>query len=304
MTKLSIVVPVYNEESVLHEFMTRILKVMESLKNDYEFELIFSLDPSSDQTEAVLQGFCQADPRIKYLKFSRRVGQPLATVAGIEHAEGEACIIIDVDLQDPPELIPSMIEKWEAGYDVVLPQRRSRKGETWVKIFVSFLGYSLMNKITSIRIPREIGDFRLISRRVMEELKKIKEHHGFLRGMVADIGFKQITLPYDREYRLKGRSKYNPFVGSLRIGLNSLVCYSTFLLSLSYLAGFGMIVASLLSLIAGLMGKHDLFFIVSLVLFVCGLQSVLMGILGEYVGRIYEEVRERPRYLIDKKVNF
>ena len=312
MSKISIVVPIFNEEGVLDEFATRVVNLMDSLKERYQCELIFALDPSTDGTEEKLERYAGNDPRIKYLKFSRRVGQPMATVAGIDHAEGDACIVIDVDLQDPPELIPELLHKWEEGYDVVLPQRRSRKGETFIKMAVSSVGYYLMNKITSVRIPREIGDFRLMSRRVVEELKRFRTSHGFLRGMVSYVGFKQITLPYDREIRKKGQSKYNPFLGSLKIGLNSLVCFSTFLLTLGYTAGFAMILVSFLTISYGLLNQwvlageppRNTLLILSAVFFVGGVQLILMGVLGEYVGRTYEEVQDRPRYIVDKKVNF
>lgn len=312
MFKVSVVVPVFNEEGVMDEFLARILKVADSLKDHYQFEWIFALDPSTDRTEEILARYAEKDTRIKYLKFSRRIGQPLATLAGIHHVTGDACVIIDADLQDPPELIPQLLEKWRTGYDVVLPQRRTRKGETFVKVAISSIGYSLINKITSVKIPKEIGDFRLIGRRVVEEINKLREHHGLLRGMVAFVGFKQTTVLYDREMRRGGRSKYNPFVGSLRIGINSLVCFSTFLLSLSFLAGFTLMALSFLPLLYGLarqMITHQdvrwgMISIVSSIFFVGGVQLLFAGILGEYIGRIYDEVQGRPRYIVDQKVNF
>src|SRR3954470_14978657 len=233
---LSLVVPVYKEEKNIPEFLRRIRPILAGITEDYE--IIFSLDPSPDRTEDAILEHRAADNRIKLLKFSRRFGQPMATLAGLEYYSGEAVVVMDVDLQDPPELLNDMVAKWREGFDVVLPQRRARTGEPWIKKVVAATGYKVINKIADVKIPPNTGDFRLMSRRVVQEVVRLKESHGFLRGMVAVVGFKQALIPFDRPARFTGRTNYNRFFGSLRIGFNGIFCFSTYALTLSTLAGF------------------------------------------------------------------
>ena len=218
---------------------------------------------------------------------------------------------MDVDLQDPPELVGTMVAKWREGYDVVLPQRRQRTGEPWVKKLVSAVGYKVINKIADVQIPSNTGDFRLMSRRVVDELVKLKESHGFLRGMVAVVGFKQIIIPFDRPARFAGETNYNRFFGSLRIGFNGIFCFSTYALQLSTLMGF--VIAGFSFLLMGvylfykLMGWTILWgnpTLVILVSFLGGIQLISVGILGEYIGRIYEEVRARPKFIVERSAGF
>ncbi len=307
--KISVVVPVYKEERNVVEFTRQITPLLESISND--FEVIFALDPSPDNTEHVILGLRSADPRIKLLKFSRRFGQPAATIAGLNYSKGDAVIVMDVDLQDPPELIKTMIQKWQEGYDVVYAQRLSRKGETLIKRVVSYVGYKLINRIAEVDIPANTGDFRLMSRRVVNHLVELKESHGFLRGMVALVGFKQIAVPFERPARFSGAGNYNRFLGSLRIGFNGIICFSNNLLTLS--TSFGFLCATLAFLLGGIyffmkvaghpfpMGNPT---IVILVLFLGGVQLISVGILGEYIGRIYEEVKGRPRFIVDQAHGF
>ncbi|HEX2852178.1 MAG TPA: glycosyltransferase family 2 protein, partial [Opitutaceae bacterium] len=220
--QLSLVVPVYREEGNIPEFLRRIRGVIGPITEDYE--IIFSMDPSPDRTEDVILEARSADARIKLLKFSRRIGQPMATLAGMEYSRGDAVVVMDVDMQDPPELIHEMVAKWREGFDVVLPQRRQRTGEPWIKKVVSETGYKVINKIADVKIPPNTGDFRLMSRRVVEEVVKLKESHGFLRGMVAVVGFRQVIIPFDRPPRFTGATNYNRFLGSLRIGFNGIFC--------------------------------------------------------------------------------
>src|SRR5215217_2066197 len=189
---ISLVVPVYKEEKNIPEFLRRLRPILSGITEDYE--IIFSLDPSPDRTEDVILEHRAQDGRIKLLKFSRRFGQPMATLAGLEYSNGEAVVVMDVDLQDPPELLQEMVAKWREGYDVVLPQRRQRTGEPMIKKLVAETGYKVINKIADVRIPPNTGDFRLMSRRVVTEIVKLKESHGFLRGMVAVVGFKQTLI--------------------------------------------------------------------------------------------------------------
>jgi glycosyltransferase involved in cell wall biosynthesis len=306
---LSLVIPVYREEKNVPEFLARIQPILAPITEDYE--IIFSLDPSPDRTEDVILEHRGTDPRIKLLKFSRRFGQPMATLAGLQYSSGSAVIVMDVDLQDPPELVAEMVAKWREGYDVVLPQRRTRDGEPWMKKFISKTGYEIINKIASVNIPPNTGDFRLMTRRVVNEIVRLKECHGFLRGMVAVVGFKQALIPFDRPPRFAGETNYNRFLGSLRIGFNGIFCFSTYALTLSTQLGFLLASGAIsIALIYFIMKVCGFPFpvgnptVVILVLLMGGIQLISIGILGEYIGRIYEEVRDRPRFIIDSEIGF
>jgi glycosyltransferase involved in cell wall biosynthesis len=302
---LSIIVPVYKEEGNVPEFLDRISGILDSITSEYE--IVFCLDPSPDRTEELILQARRQDPRLKLIKFSRRFGQPMATLAGLQYSSGDAVIVMDVDLQDPPELIHEMVQKWQEGFEVVYAQRRTRDGETWIKKVVSVAGYKLINQIAEVEIPPNTGDFRLLSRRVVDEINRLKECHGFLRGMVALVGFRQTSVLFDRPPRFSGKGNYNRFLGSLRIGFNGLFCFSNRSLGLSTQIGF-IVAASafLVGLIYALLKLFGYPFplgnptIVILVLFLGGIQLVSVGILGEYIGRIYEEVRERPRFIVDE----
>ncbi|MFZ5494455.1 MAG: glycosyltransferase family 2 protein [Verrucomicrobiota bacterium] len=306
---LSLVVPVYKEEKNIPEFLRRLRPILAGITEDYE--IIFSLDPSPDRTEDVILEHRAQDARIKLLKFSRRFGQPMATLAGLQYSRGDAVIVMDVDLQDPPELVQTLVAKWREGYDVVLPQRRERTGEPWLKKLVATTGYRIINKIADVRIPPNTGDFRLMSRRVVEEVVRLKESHGFLRGMVAVVGFRQCLIPFDRPARFAGETNYNRFLGSLRIGFNGIFCFSTYALTLSTMAGFAIAGVSFLIALAYLGMKLAGFpfpignpTVVILILFLGGIQLISVGILGEYIGRIYEEVRSRPKFIVDRAEGF
>ena len=306
---LSVVVPVYKEEKNIPEFLRRIRPILSGVTEDYE--IIFSLDPSPDRTEDVILAARATDARIKLLRFSRRFGQPMATLAGLEYSSGDAVIAMDVDLQDPPELIHEMVAKWREGFDVVLPQRRARTGEPWIKKLVAATGYKVINKIADVKIPPNTGDFRLMARRVVREVVKLKESHGFLRGMVAVVGFKQSIIPFDRPARFAGETNYNRFFGSLRIGFNGIFCFSTYALTLSTMFGFIIAGCSFLLmaiyLFYKLMGWEIVWgnpTLVILISFLGGIQLISVGILGEYIGRIYEEVRARPKFIVDRAEGF
>lgn len=307
--RLSVVVPVYKEEGNIPVFLERVRPILLQVADEHE--VVFALDPSPDRSEAIIDAARAADPRVKLLTFSRRVGQPMATLAGLKYSTGDAVVVMDVDLQDPPELIRDMVAKHLEGWDVVAAQRRNRAGETLVKRLVSWLGYKVINKIASVEIPPNTGDFRLLSRRVVDVLNDLKESHGFLRGLVALVGFGQTTILFDRPARHAGFGNYNRFLGSLRIGMNGLVCFSNYLLTLSTLMGF--LVAGGAFLFAVLyallwcfgfpfpMGNPT---IVILILFMGGIQLISVGILGEYIGRIYEEVKDRPKFIVARAEGF
>lgn len=303
--KLSVVVPVYKEERNIPEFLRRVLPILQGLAPDYE--VIFSMDPSPDRTEEVILDGARSDPRVKLLKFSRRFGQPVATLAGMAHASGDAVVVMDVDLQDPPELIRDLVARFQEGFDVVYAQRRNRRGETLIKRAVSWVGYRVINRIAEVNIPPNTGDFRLMSRRVVDEVVKLRESHGFLRGMVALVGFKQTSVLFDRPERFAGQGNYNRFLGSLRIGMNGVVCFSHALLSLSTVFGFLVAGLSFLGAVAYLAGAPfpgSSPGVMLLVMFMGGVQLIGIGILGEYVGRIYDEVKQRPRYILDRAYGF
>ncbi len=307
--EISIVVPVFKEEKNIPVFIERTQKILTGYNDNYE--IIFSLDPSPDLSRDVIAQYHLKDPRIKLLTFSRRVGQPMATIAGLQFSKGKAVVVMDVDLQDPPELILEMIAKWKEGFDVVYAQRKSRKGETLIKRVVSYWGYRLINKIADVNIPPNTGDFRLMSRRMVNELLRLKESHGFLRGMVALVGFKQCSVLFDRPARYSGTGNYNRFLGSLRIGVNGIVCFSNYLLGLSSLMGFtaagGSMFFAMVYLLLKLLGFPFPMgnpTIVILVLFLGGVQLISVGILGEYIGRIYDEVKQRPKFIVDESIGF
>jgi len=309
MTEISIVVPTYNEEENIKPFLQRTEKVLDKLGKSYE--IIFALDPSSDNTEKIILDEIKRNKNIKLLIFSRQFGQPAATMAGISSCKGSYCVIIDVDLQDPPEIIENLYNKIISGYEVVYAKRKSRKGETFFKKMISSVAYYLISKFSDIHIPRDTGDYRIFSRRVINHLVKLKESHGFLRGLVAFVGFNQSFVMYDREERFAGKSKYNKFFGSLKIGFNGLIGFSSKPLFLMSVSGF------LIAMLGFLLGIWYIFqkitdinltpgltTTVILISFFAGVQLLGLGLLGEYVGRIYDEVKQRPKYILDKKINF
>ena len=307
--EVSLIVPVYKEEVNIRPFLARAEAVFANMGKTYE--IIFALDPSPDRTEEVILEEINRNQNIKLMVFSRRFGQPAATMAGILCCKGETCVVIDVDLQDQPELIEQMYAKLHEGYEVVYAKRRSRKGETLVKRVISHVGYTLINHLSDVKIPRNTGDFRIMTRRVIEELRQLNESHGFLRGLVAFVGFKQAFIEYDRDERFSGPGNYNRLTGSLTIGLNGLISFSSrplFLMSIggSVLAGFSFMLGGwyVLQKLIGIDLTPGLSTTILVVSFFAGLNLLGLGLIGEYVGRIYDEVKRRPMYIVDKKTNF
>jgi polyisoprenyl-phosphate glycosyltransferase len=303
---LSVVIPVYNEEANVERIYERLTSVLDGL--GMSWEIIFSVDPCTDRTEELILGLCAEDRRVKALRFSRRFGQPMATLAGLEASSGDAVVVIDCDLQDPPELIPDLVARWREGYEVVYAQRRTRAGETLPKRVVSAVGYRLIARIGEVDIPPNTGDFRLLSRRVVENVVALEEHHGFLRGLVALVGFRQTSVLYDRDSRAAGSSKYNRLLGSLVIGLNGVVGFSRYPLQMISLMGIGL--SGLAFLIAVVYLTLKLLgtgfpvgnpTIVVVVAFFSGIQMLSLGVIGEYVGRIYDESRNRPKYIVESR---
>jgi polyisoprenyl-phosphate glycosyltransferase len=306
---LSVVIPAYSEEANIDRVYERLRGVLDGL--GLEWELIFSVDPCPDRTEELILGLRERDPRVKMLRFSRRFGQPMATLAGLEAASGDATVVIDCDLQDPPELIAELVARWREGFDVVYAQRRSRAGETLPKRIVSWAGYKVINRIAEVEIPPNTGDFRLMSRRVVDNVVALKEGHGFLRGLVGLVGFRQTSVLYDRDPRAAGTSKYNRLLGSLAIGLNGVVGFSRYPLQLISLVGLAFSVLAFLVAVVYLALKlGGVAFpignptIVVVVTFFSGIQLLSLGVIGEYVGRIYDETRQRPKFIIESRYGF
>lgn len=303
---ISVIVPAYNEEDNVRRVYERLRSVLDGL--DTGWELIYSVDPSTDRTEEFILALREEDRRVKMLRFSRRFGQPMATLAGLDAASGDAVVVIDCDLQDPPELIPELVARWREGYEVVYAQRRTRAGETIPKRIISNLGYRLIARVAEVDIPPNTGDFRLLSRRVVDNVVALRESHGFLRGLVALVGFRSVNVLYDRDPRAAGQSKYNRFWGSLVIGLNGLIGFSRYPLHLISLGGIALsALAFVLGIAYGTVQVIGQSFpvgnptIVIVVCFFSGLQLLSLGVMGEYIGRIYDESRQRPKYIIESR---
>jgi dolichol-phosphate mannosyltransferase len=309
MLELSIVVPVYKEEDSIRPFLTRMENVLHSKQVSYE--IIFCLDPSPDRTEEVIMEEINNNSNIRLIVFSRRFGQPTATMAGMLTCTGKNIVVIDVDLQDPPELIANMYDKLKEGYEVVYAKRRIRKGETLLKRCISVVGYYLINLLSDLNIPRNTGDFRIMSRRVVEEIRRLNECHGFLRGLVSHVGFRQTFVEYERHERTHGKGHYNRYIGSLKIGLNGLISFSSRPLQLMSIAGalfavFSFLIGSFY-VVQKLMGVElplGLPTTTVLITFFAGVQLLSLGLIGEYIGRIYDEAKRRPLYIVDRKQNF
>ena len=297
----SIVAPAINEEDTLPHFYERVVAVMEQVGEPFEVVLIN--DGSSDGTFRVMRALHERDPRVRVVDFSRNFGHQIAISAGLDYARGDAVIIMDSDLQDPPEVIPQLIARWKAGVEVVYAQRARRKGETRFKLLTAAAFYRLIARITSVEIPRDTGDFRLLDRRVVETLVTMREQHRFMRGLSAWVGFRQEAVPYDRHERFAGATKY-PLRKMIRFALDAITAFSYAPLQLATSFGFilaalslvGIVIAILVRVFGGAIQGQGTTLIV--VLFLGGIQLIFLGIIGEYLGRIYDEVRARPLYIV------
>jgi dolichol-phosphate mannosyltransferase len=300
---LSVVAPLYNEEGNVSELVRRLRASADGCIVD-GYELVFVDDGSTDRTLELLRQHAAVDPRIVIVQLSRNFGHQLAATAGLDIARGDAIVLIDADLQDPPELIPAMVERWRAGFDVVYAVRRSRKGESAFKTFTARTFYRITRRLTKVAIPVDTGDFRLMSRRVVDALKTIRERHRFIRGLVSWVGFPQTAIAYDRDARFSGDSKY-PVSKMLRFAIDGITSFSD--IPLRFASWFGFIVSGVAFVVAiseiliriftgyNLPGYTSLIFAI---LFLGGVQLIGIGILGEYIGRIYEEIKARPLYVI------
>ena len=312
MIELSIVIPVYNEEKNINIFIERTTKTLNKILEHKNYEIIFCLDPSLDNSEKIIKENCKKNKNVALIKMSRRFGQPACTMAGIKNCKGNYCVIIDADLQDPPELIEELYIKAKSeDLDVVYAERKSREGLNWFYKLISYFGYYIINKFSDVKIPRNSGDFRIISRRVINQLSQLKETHGFLRGLVSFVGFSQGKIIYNRPIRKNGETNYNKLFGSTKIALNGLIGYSNFLLNILFLIGIFLI---LLSFIFAIFLIYNNVFgskiyplgissIILSILFFSSIQLLGLSFLGQYISRIYDEVKDRPAYIIDEKIN-
>ncbi len=300
---LSVIVPLYNEE----EIVAKTFAVLEQELADIEHELIFVNDGSTDRTREILESLLPQTPQNRLVSFSRNFGHQAAFSAGLRHARGRAVVIIDGDLQDPPALIRDMLKKWEEGYQVVYAQRKKRKGETFFKKASAHAFYKILHALTSIDIPMDTGDFRLMDRAVVDQLNALPERNRFLRGLVCWVGFKRTGILYERKERTAGKSKY-PLRKMFRLAMDGITSFSTTPLKISFLTGtiattvaFGLFVWSVLEKflnpVTTVPGWASL---MTAIVFFGGIQLMSIGILGEYIGRIYEEVKQRPLYIEDK----
>jgi len=306
---LTVVSPMYNEEQTASVFYNRMSQVLEKLDCDYE--LILVDDGSRDNTLSVLKDIAEKDSHVKLITFSRNFGQPSAVLAGIHAVSGDIIVVIDADLQDPPELIPDMIAKWREGFDVVYSKRRTRKGENWFKLFSARMFYRFINSISEIDMPLDTGDFRLIDRKVADVIRKLTEKRTFLRGLVPWVGYKQYALEYDRDARYAGETKYG-LKNMLLVAMDGITSFSSFPLRFWIYPGIASIAISLILLLLFIVLEittHYMAFsgwniLIMLLFFIGGIQLFAMGALGEYLYRALEETKDRPRYIVREHINF
>jgi polyisoprenyl-phosphate glycosyltransferase len=301
---LSVVAPMLDEEGLAAEFCSRVASSLEGLP----YELVIVDDGSSDATPAILDGLAVADPRVRVLHLSRPFGHQMAITAGLDHARGDAVVMIDGDLQDPPELIPELVRSWRDGADIVVAKRRFRSGETRFKLATARWFYGLMGRLAQVDLEPNAGDFRLIDRAPLDALLRLRERSRFLRGMSSWVGFSRAVVEYDRDARTAGDTKY-PLGKMLRFALDGLTSFSNFPLQLAALAGFACAALALLGLPLTIVARYSGIYergvpsLLFAVLLIGGIQLLALGMLGEYMGRIYDEVKQRPLYVVARSQN-
>lgn len=305
MQLVSVVVPIYKEERNVAPLVRRLEGIFERI--GCRWELVFALDPSPDRTEEEIVALMEADYPIRLITFSRRIGKPLSLLAGLDHCMGDACVVMDADLQDPPELIEQMVQKWREGYKVVIAQRRSRRGEHPLYLKAAEFFYWLLDKISEVKVPRDAGDFRLMDARVVAEVCRFRERHAFLRGITAAVGFPTTVVPFDRDARRSGKTQIS-MLGAMNIALDGIIPFSRAPVRLVLALGVGLSFVGLASaliwvlagLIQGFSGHWPISLLIVLLLMLSGITLTALGILGEYLVRVYEETRERPLYIVNQ----
>jgi len=305
MKKISIIIPSYNEEEALPFLYDRLNKLLDGLKN-YEWELLFVNDGSKDETLHIIKDFREKDDRISYINFSRNFGKEVAMIAGLDYATGDCVIFIDADLQDPPELIPELIKYWEQGYDDVYARRNSRKGETLLKKVTSKMYYRILQSLTRVEIQKDTGDFRLLDRRCVNALKKLRESQRCSKSMFSWIGYKKKEVLYDRDPRVAGKTKWN-YRKLIDLAIDGITSFTTSPLRIStylsiptFIILFIYFIYVIIKSIITTTSINILQIIILLILFFSGIQILLFGIIGEYLGRIFNETKNRPLYFIDE----
>ena len=308
--KISLVVPMYYEEKVVQECYKRLTEVLSKIEK-YDYEIIFINDGSKDKTLEILEEIAKKDFKVKILSFTRNFGHQAAVTAGLKYVSGDAIVIIDADLQDPPELIPDMLKYWEQGNQVIYGKRKSRKGESTFKLLTAKMFYKTLNALTDVEIPKDTGDFRLVDREVVDVINQLPEHNKFLRGLFSWVGFKQIAYEYERKERFAGKTKY-PLKKMLKLASDGIISFSTKPLKL--LGGLGLIsifisfAIMLYAIISYIFKLNELSAgwtsLMITITFFSGVQLLSIWIISEYVARIYDESKQRPQYIIEKKINF
>ena len=303
MKKVTIIVPAYNEEESLPFLYERLYKLMDNVTN-YEFEVLFINDGSNDKTLELIKEYREKDKRINYVDFARNFGKETAMIAGLDYATGDCVIFVDADLQDPPELIPEMLKYWEEGYDDVYAQRKSRKGETWLKKLTSKMYYRILQSLTKVPIQKDTGDFRLLDRRCVNALRKMRETGRNSKSMFSWIGYNKKAILYDRDPRIAGSTKWN-YAKLINLAIDGITSFttsplriSTFLAIPTFLALIVYFIYVIIKCIRLSIAIQAFQAIILLILFFSGIQILLFGIVGEYLGRIFNESKNRPLYLI------
>ena len=311
MKKISVVIPMYCEEEVADICYKRVVNNLKKLSDKYSYEIIFINDGSKDSTLEILKKIASNDDNVKIISFSRNFGHQAAVTAGIRNVKGDAVIIMDADLQDPPELFNGMIEKWEEGYEVVYGKRRTREGESIFKLLTAKMFYNTLNKLSEIEIPKDTGDFRLVDRKVIDVIATLPEHNKFLRGLFSWVGFNQYPYEYNRVNRVAGKTKY-PFKKMFKLATDGILSFSVKPLKIVGAIGIFSVIVSIIILIYSIVSY--MFKLNSLtpgwtsimctMTFIGGIILISLWMIGEYIARIYEESLGRPEYIIDELINF
>lgn len=311
MKLISVVVPCYNEQEVFAETYRRLTETLKGLdSNIYDYEIIFVNDGSKDTTLQMINDVVKSDPKVKGINFARNFGHQIAITAGLDNCKGDAAVVIDADLQDPPHVILEMVKKWEEGFDVIFGKRRERAGESFFKLLTAKYFYRFINRLSDVDIPLDTGDFRLMDRKALDQFLSMRETYRFVRGMVAWIGFNQTFIEYDRESRFAGTTKY-PLKKMLRLASDAILSFSNTPLKVATFVGF---ITSIIAFVGILYALYMRLFtkyfvegwtlLMISVLLIGGIILLVLGIIGEYVGRIYGEIKKRPLYIIKDKMGF
>lgn len=309
MKKISVVIPMYYEEEVANECYKRMTEILSKI-DGYDYELICINDGSKDKTFDILEQIASKDTHVKVISFARNFGHQCAVTAGLKFVTGDAIVIIDADLQDPPELIPEMLKLWEQGNEVIYGKRKTREGESAFKLFTAKMFYKTLNALSDVEIPKDTGDFRLVDRKVVDVINSLPEHNKFLRGLFSWVGFKQMPFEYERKERFAGKTKY-PLKKMLKLASDGIISFSSKPLKMVGGLGIISIVISMIILIYSIISYAFSLnqltpgwtsIMVTVTLF-SGVQLLSIWVLSEYIGRIYDETKNRPQYIIDKTIN-